>query len=180
MVKKFGDFILKQLDKNDVQEVEMYEKALYKAFLGTYIKTLNRIWDIDHKSKKNKTKVSYEFQEVYVLKSQLRIYASIAANFSLDSRQFEMMGFRVDEKEEKTCEILHMFNSLDTSWGKAILETMSNNLLKLIQEQEISVIYATCSKKRLVQYTQFGFVVIQELVYFGENKYLLRKNIKDH
>jgi uncharacterized protein YjbK len=53
------------------------------------------------------------------------------------------------------------------------MQRMSDIVLESIKSKKIETIYGTCSEKRLNAYVRIGFVKIDELIFFGEKKYLL-------
>lgn len=180
-MKIIGEMVVKKLDKNDNAEIELFEKAFYKAFSISYMNTLGYIWNIDDKNRRISTKVLYDTQEIFIARSPLRVYAGMAVNFGTENRQFEMMGFSCKENPGKVCEILHLFCLLDNMYSRAIIEEMSNGILDLIKERKIEVMYCTCSRRRVAQYSSLGFSLVDQKNFEGEIEYLLKNtgNIKN-
>jgi hypothetical protein len=165
------------LDLSDQSNLDALEKALYRAFSSSYIKTLYKIWNIDHKAKKISTKVSYEGQLVVVGKISERIVAGIAANLEIhNTLQLQMVDFDVNKSDNHFCEALYLFSLLDFTRGKNVLLSLSHYLLKYLLLKGITTIYGTCSQRRLNPYQMMGFSKIDEHVFEGEKKYLLKMN----
>jgi len=167
-----SDILKCLLDINNTKEIEAYEKALYKAFSRSYIKTLDKIWTINHKDKIIKTIVDYYSQQIVVAKVNDKIVSAIAINYDMSNTQLGLMNFKIDN-EKNCCEALHIFSLLDYSGGPSILQDLSRIMFEKIKEKNIEKVYGTCSAKRLHSYERMGFRCINETVFSGEKKYLL-------
>lgn len=168
------------LDFKNSEELELYEKALYRAFSSSYIKTLDYIWNINHKLKKINTKVSYEYQEIIIAKVANRIVAGTSINFSLtETLQLELMNFTINKTQKDFCEVLYIFSLLDFVNGKPVILSLSKLLMENLKKRNITRIYSTCSLKRLNGYQIIGFTVIDQQVFEGETKFLLEMKVTD-
>ncbi len=162
------------LDINDINSLGDYESSMYRAFSGTEIQTLDRIWNIDHKKRKIKTKIPYESQKIYVARLEGKIVSGVAINVNMnDTLQLEMMGFTID-KDDKTAEGLGVFNlSVLTSFNPVVI-LLKNHAFEVVTKLGIEKMYGTCSEKKLRGYRILGWEPIDDRLFLGEKKYLLR------
>lgn len=163
------------INTRDESVVAKYENALYRAFSNSYIKTLDRIWNIDHKNKRIKTVVPYDFQQIIALKidGSEKYLAGMSINYDLNHMQLEQMGFKIDKSRSSTCEVLYMFSLADYIGGVSPLQILSAQLMKEINARGIKYLYGTCSLRRLNAYTLLGFRNIDRQIFEGEEKFLL-------
>ena len=172
-------YSIEELNAENENNIILYEKSLYRAFSNTYIKTLDRIWHIDNKSRRISTAVPYDTQQILVVKlnGSGKFIAGLSINYSTNMMQLEQMGFKVDESKSKICEVLYMFSLADYIGGLSPIQVLSSKLLEIISEKGIQYIYSTCSLRRLRAYTLIGFKKIDSLIFQGEEKFLLEYDI---
>jgi hypothetical protein len=162
------------LDIRNNGEIISYEKSLYRAFSNSLTNTSHLIFTINHKEKRLSTKIPYDFQEIYVYKWSDAIVSGFAINFNMkETLQLEMLNFHVDSRDN-ACEALSIFSLLDFIKSMSVLKIMAGYLMTRLKEKNISVIYATSSKKKAVAYRQLGFMIIDQYDFEGQGKCLLK------
>lgn len=165
------------LDVHNNNEIILYEKALYKAFSRTYVKSLSKIWIINHQQKTIKTIVEYDEQEICIAKRNENILAAMAINYNMSNSQLSLMNFNIDFQMCRCCEVLHVFSLLDYQGGNSILENLSIKTFESLRNKNIETVYGTCSDRRINAYEIMGFKKINDLLFFGEKKYLLEYDV---
>ncbi len=162
------------LDITNFDEVTNYERAMYRAFSSTDIRTLDEIWDFDIPNKRIKTKIPYESQEVYIAKLNGLIIAGAAINLNTEEKfQLETYGFSINKTEKHICEGLGIFNLQIFSGINPVALQLRDYSYDILRKKGIEKVYGTCSQRRLRGYQVQGFDVIDELVFKEEKKYLL-------
>jgi hypothetical protein len=176
-VTQTTDYTFEPLDTRDTASLDAYEQALYRAFSHSYIRTLDRIWHIDHTARRIRTKVAYDKQTIYVARRDAEIIAGTAVNFDLaGTLQLELMDFTIDKSEPGLCEALHVFNLNDPLRSLEMMRKMYVFLMRTLTAMGMRTIYATCSQKRLRSYQFLGFSVADQHLFQGEQKYLLKQH----
>lgn len=171
--------IYEMLDTSILKNIEEYESALYEAFKNTEIETLDQIWVFDHKKKKLRTKIPYKSQKIFIARNENRIVSGVAININIEELfQLEMMTFEVP-KEVGVAEGLGVFNMPSMSAYMPVAILLKDYAFKIIEDMGIKVIYGTCSEKKLRGYKLLGWEPIDEKVFNGEKKYLLKIPIKN-
>lgn len=162
------------LDITDSNEVANYEKALYRAFSDTDIKTLDAIWKFDIPNKRLKTMIPYRSQDVYIAKLDGAIIAGAAINFDIKKKlQLERFGFTIDKTEKHICEGLGIFNLQVFSGLNPVALQLRDICYDHLRDKKIKKVYGTCSQRRLRGYQVQGFSVMNERIFMDEKKYLL-------
>lgn len=167
------------LDLNNAEEIIAYERALFRAFQGTEILTLDEIWDYDKSKRRLKTKIPYQSQEVYITKLQGMIIGGVPVNFNMkEPLQLEMMGFSIDKSAENICEGLGVFSLQVFHETIPVGLELRDYAFERIKQKNIKIVYGTCSQRKLKGYLNLKFKVIDERIFKGEKKYLLIREIK--
>jgi hypothetical protein len=141
------------LNITDINEVMHYEKALYRAFSSTDIKTLDEIWDFDIPNKRINTKIPYRSQEVFIAKLGGVIIAGAAVNFNMREKlQLEIIGFSIDKTEKHICEGLGIFSLQVFSGINPVALQLRDFSYDILDGKGIKKVYGTCSQRRLKGY----------------------------
>lgn len=161
------------LDTTIEKNVIEYEKAMYKAFSGSEIKTLNKIWEFDKANHRLKTIIPYESQKIFCTRLEGALVSAVAININIkETFQLEMMGFKV-EKCEGVAEGLGLFNFPVLSNLQPMALLLKDYAFSLVESWGIKKMYGTCSEKKLRGYKLLGWVPIDKKTFLGETKYLL-------
>lgn len=172
------DLIFSELDIKNANDIREYERALFRAFQGTEILTLEEIWDFDNRNKRLKTKIPYHSQEIYIARLHGGIVAGTPFNFNMNEPlQLEMVGFSIDKNRENICEGLGVFCLQVFHDTQSIGLMLKDYAMERLKEKNITVAYGTCSQRKLKGYQQLKFEVIDEKMFKGEKKYLLKREI---
>ncbi|MFW6254413.1 MAG: hypothetical protein ACOC41_05740 [Chitinivibrionales bacterium] len=162
------------LDIHNESEVAAYERAMYRAFSGSEIVTLDKIWQFDHKNRKLRTRIPYDDQEIYVARLDDSVVAGVAVNYAMDKiLQLEMMGFSIDKNRKGICEGLGIFNLRVFHNSSMVALTLKQHMFEKMRERGIVRAYGTCSTRKLRGYLHLGWRLIDQRQFEGEQKYLL-------
>ncbi len=162
------------LDTTDLTKIDTYEFAMYRAFADTEIKTLDSIWEFDHKNNKLKTKIPYTSQKIFMASIKGEILGGTAINGNCSAPfQLETFGFEIDKDEPGICEGVAVFNLKVFVDRQPIALLLRDYTFGKLKEMNRSKIYGTCSKQKLRGYEALGFSCIEETLFKGEQKFLL-------
>ncbi len=170
------DLVYTTLDITNEKDIVEYERAMFRAFQNTEIITLPEIWEYDRKAKRLRTKIPYRNQIIYIARLFDAIVAGTAINYNMhEPLQLEMIGFSIDKSDEHICEGLGVFCLQVFHETIPIGIQLKDYAFAQIAQKGIKTMYGTCSPKKLPGYVQLKFEVIDERVFKGEKKYLLKK-----
>jgi hypothetical protein len=152
-----SEVLIRELNTTDENDLKMYEEAMYKAFF--YDRRVDEDTDciFDHRKKRCIFKIPYTKQ--YILIAQLGnvLIAGICVNFDTKLMQIELYGYTIT-KNEKICEILHIFNNSGSN-GTTIILKFKEFILEKLKNEGFKKIYSTCSERRVRQYESMGFTI---------------------
>ncbi len=172
------DITFSELDIHNKNDIKEYERALFRAFQGTEILTLKEIWDFDNRHKRLKTKVPYQSQVIYIARLHGGIVAGTPFNFNMNEQlQLEMVGFSIDKNQKDICEGLGVFCLQVFHDATSIGLMLKDYAMEHLKERNIRTAYGTCSQRKLKGYQQLKFEVIDERMFMGEKKYLLKREV---
>lgn len=144
------------LDSENPLEVELYERAMYRAFPVTraeFQSTKDPYYIYNHETKRISKKLSYSQQKIFIYRPAERIISSVTINSDMQKQlQLEMEGFCI-EKTDGVCEALSLFNFGDTVQFKIFME----DVMRYLKTEKIVKIYGTCNDKNLKPYMNLGF-----------------------
>lgn len=170
-----NDITIRELDISNENDLKMYEEALYKAFSMDKRITENVDSFFDHKNRRCILKIPYTKQ--YLMAAQIAnvITSAVCANFDTNLMQIELYGFSVD-KNEKICEILHIFNN-SGAVGTTIMQKLAAIVLEKLKTDGFRKIYSTCSERRIRQYESMGFKIEKFNIIQNSKEYLMSMSI---
>ncbi len=166
------------LDTSNPEEIVAFEQAQYTAFEQTQIRTLDIIWECDHRHRRLKSRLPYDRQEVFVAWFERRIVAGFAVNRDLTGElQLEVTGFTVDKSEPDICEGIGLFCLQFYAGDAVIIAELCDHALGRLREQGIRKMYGTCSVGRLRTYKMMGFELLDKTDFHGEQKCLILQDV---
>ena len=135
-------------------------------------------YNIDHKSKEMYPGVYHYQQQHYVYKERSAIIAGCSNNFNtVKPMQLEKMGFTLPESQKvSSCEVLNLY-ALDINRKNPIRIGLALKKLqkKILSENKLNFLFATCSEKLLPLYQRFGCVLLAKKTFI--RKRLPKKTI---
>ncbi len=169
---------INDLDRGNPDEIADYERALFRAFEGTEIKTLAEIWDFDAKNRRLRARIPYRDQRISVARFHDALIAGVAVNINMHAPlQLELMGFSIDKEEPAICEGLGIFSLQVLAGVTPVALGLRNHAFSRMREYGIRKTYGTCSSKKLRGYQLLGFKTIDQRVFKGEEKFLLEYSL---
>jgi hypothetical protein len=170
-----SEILIRELNTTDENDLKMYEEALYKAFFFDKRITEDADSFFDHKNRRCILKIPYTKQ--YLMAAQIAnvITSAVCANFDTNLMQIELYGFTVD-KNEKICEILHIFNN-SGAVGTTIIQKLGDIVLEKLKIDGFSKIYSTCDERRIRQYESMGFKIERFNIIQNSKEYLMLMEI---
>jgi hypothetical protein len=166
------------LDTGNAEEIERFERTLYRVFGDDEPEVRRLIREYDHKNRRMRFKIPYASCEIYAAKIGRRIVSGVAMNYNMRDRlEIEMLGFTVDKSEPGICEGFALFNT-QMFFGRTLV---ANEFRKFVMEKlrarNVSKCYATCSAARLRGYRFLGWNDIDSREINGTTKYLLMQTL---
>jgi hypothetical protein len=168
-----SNYSLLVLPNGDNEVLFEYEKSLYKAFSN---QNVDIVWEVDKITRTMKPIVDYVDQIIYAIKSMSRnkFIAGLSINFNVKNKmQIEMEGFEVNKENIRICEILYMFSLMDFIGGSTPIKLLTEPVFNKIRAMNITLVYATCSPRKLSAYKYIGFTEKEEKEIGGEREVLL-------
>lgn len=163
------------LDTSRPDELERYERSLYRAFRATPSIVLEQIWNFDHKTLRVKARIPYSSQLVYIGRSGKSIIAGAAMNVDMSQAlQLEMVGFSIDKTEPGVCEGLSLFTLRMFNGDRLIGAGLKEYAYPLMVRAGVRIIYGTCNKRRLRGYMNLGYEPVNEMEFDKGTVYLIR------
>jgi hypothetical protein len=164
---------LSKLDTDHPGLVKNYERALYRAFSATDIKSIPYIADYDHRSRRLRSHIPYSDQQIFAARVQETVLAAVALNTNMSAPlQLETFGFAINKSGDDVCEALALF-SLDFAARGSLLLKLRDVVSDWLRKRRIRHVYSTCSERRLRSYEIIGFQRVDERKFHGEKKYLI-------
>lgn len=176
---KCMNFTYEVLDTSNNDKIIEYEKALYRAFVNTEIKTLDQIWIFNHDEKRLRTIIPYESQKICIARNENNLTSGIAINLNIEEPfQLEMQGFKV-VKTKGVAEGLGIFNFPELTGYRPVALILKNYAFKVARDLGIHTMYGTCSQKKLRGYLFMGWKLLEEKIFKEEKKFLLEVPLSD-
>ena len=89
---------LSELDTDNAELIKNYERALYRAFSDTDIRSIPYIADYDHRSRRLRSHIPYSDQRIFAARVRETVLAAVALNTNLNAPlQLETFGFTIDK-----------------------------------------------------------------------------------
>jgi hypothetical protein len=167
------------LDTSDMNEVEQYEKAFFRAFSRYYPDdpTLDIIWNVNKQEKRISTKISYDDQEIYVARLDDSIIGGVAVNYNLHRQwQLEMLGFSIDKSQKNICEGLALFNLQVFHGANPIALLLRDYGFDLFKQKGIEKVFGTCDAHTVRGYSILGFEIVEMKEFGTHREYLIAKS----
>ena len=157
-----NEWVIGPIDLGNEEEVEAYEKALYRGFPPP-VRGEDPVRISDRVTKRTRSRVPYTNQLVFAAQRSGKVYAACAINFGMDAQlQLELRQFSVDKSKPAQCEVLHLFMLLDPAAGGPILRKLQAPMMAELKNRGIRRVYATCLERKMGPYQSLGFRVIDE------------------
>ncbi len=168
------DLTFSILNTSNQNDINQYEKALFRAFYSLNDSTQQLVWDVDKKAKTIKTRISYTNQDIFVGKVHGSIISGVATNcYMHEQLQLELFGFTIDKSEKNICEGLALFNLQVFHSTNTIALLLRDFVFKKLKEKNIVKIYGTCSQNRVRGYQILGWRVVDCHDIGRNTKYLI-------
>jgi hypothetical protein len=162
-----------KLNINDPDAIARYERALFRAFAPVWTNTSDRIFILDKKEKRVRSRIDYAGQEILTINSSGAIVAGFAINYDCGGTlQLELLGFHID-RTERFCEALILFNTGGLEVGSQLLTISKKHLKEQASARSCEVIYGTSNAKNARGYRNIGFSVVDTFTFDGQEKFLL-------
>jgi hypothetical protein len=169
---------IEELNRDDPAAIADYERALYRAFEGTEIRTLDKIWEFDHAGRRLRARIPYVDQRISAARFHGAIIAGVAVNVNMRAPlQLETMGFHVDTSRPGVCEGLGIFSLQVFAGATPVAFGLRDHAFARLHDMGIRTTWGTCSRKKLRGYQLLGFSVIDQRLFCGEEKFLLEYSL---
>jgi hypothetical protein len=169
---------VEQLDTSSESQREEYERAFYAAFeraAGNLL--IRKLWLFDGSNRRLCTRIPYEEQIVYVLRSPSgQIVTGMGVNSGMRSFQASAYGFQPPPDPSGCCEFLTLF-----SVGEYRLATrfeFQADSFRRLSKKGFHTAYATTARRVLRGYLRVGAQVLEEKEIEGEMRYFLKFNLE--
>lgn len=167
------------LNLNDPAQIEIYEKAFYKAFSPlTHNRLIHSLWLWDHELKRLSTRIGYDQQIIFVHWRDIdSIDCAFAVNLLGEGFQSAHFGFSAPEqnhphKHLKNCEFLVLFSLANKNVNSLPIRYMKT-VFAMLRERGLQRGYATTARKTLPYYLRRGGKVIETKMIEGEERLFL-------
>lgn len=168
-----------ELDTGNETALEQYEKTLYQVFIPVFDTTSDRIFIVDRKNKRLRSRITYANQNIFLVKSNDWILGGVALNFNQNSLlQLELLGFQI-ERSTNFCEGLRFFMQCDYTISGLVFRSLRKRISEEFKKYNTRIFFGTCTQKNVRGYTAMGFSIKDHFVFNNEKIFLLSMDAED-
>lgn len=173
-----AQLIIRELNRDRSDELEIYERALYHAFKSYHQEVFDNLWTFDHAAERASPLIPYAGQRIMIAEADGALIGAAAINLDMATQlQIEKCGFTVNKIPGKTAEGLALFSSRLVVGREIVVARLLDATVAMLRSASISTFWGSCDKKRLLGYLQLGFRNIAKVHFNGQDEFLLQRTL---
>ena len=166
-----------RLDLTDPAVCKAYEEAFFTSFERVKSNRLiHDLWCWDHQSRRLATRIPYEDQAVFGMRSAGGdVEAALAFNVALKRFQSNAFGFPLPNDGQGCFEVLTFFNPSDRDVGFKF--RLWHECLRVLGSEGFHTGFATTAPRPLRRYLRIGWKLVKQVEVSGEQRFFLRYQV---